>query len=174
MIIHSDDRPAFEHVHRYNSPNSLEIAAINSGAEDGIVGTRYIKIRQREELDTNGFECFSTNPVTHRSYDLLSYMLLLPHGTDCWFFELRLQSSSASRRQTRRMAMLMFYAYEIFQRPNQSNTILRGGRSFQQYIVDQFCKVNSERLEYLRHNQVPFRSTDYKSLCEQLGGFWKY
>lgn len=62
----------------------------------------------------------------------------------------------------------MYYAYELFQRANRLNSSLWGGRLFEQYVVDQFCKVEFERLHYLRRNHVSLRAVDYTSLCEQL------
>lgn len=67
------------------------------------------------------------------------------------------------------MSPFMFFAYHLFQRPNQFNTILCRGRLFQQYVVYQLCKVDSESLEYLHHNQISLRAADGTSLCEQPG-----
>ncbi|CDF33021.1 unnamed protein product [Chondrus crispus] len=42
-------------------------------------------------------------------------------------------------------------------------------RLFQQYLVDQFCKVEAEWLSYLRHNQTQLGAADYTSLRDSLG-----
>lgn len=76
--------------------------------------------------------------------------------------------SSSSRLRNLRMRPLIYFTYQFFQRPNQFNTILRGGRLFQQCVVDQFCEVEFERLQHLRQNQGSLRTADYTSLCEQL------
>lgn len=95
-------------------------------------------------------------------------MRLLPYKANGGFLGLRFQSSSESRHQSRRMTPLMFCTYQLFQYPNQFKTIFRGGRSFQQYVFDQFCKFDSEGLEYLSHNHDLLRVADFTSLCEQL------
>lgn len=67
------------------------------------------------------------------------------------------------------MISLMFNAYQHFQRRSQFNSVPRCGRLFQQYSVDQLREVDSERLQYLRYNQVSLRAADYTSLHERLG-----
>ncbi|CDF39890.1 ATP dependant DNA helicase [Chondrus crispus] len=37
------------------------------------------------------------------------------------------------------------------------------------FSIDQFCKVEAERLSYLRHNQTQLRAADYTSLRDSLG-----
>lgn len=59
---------------------------------------------------------------------------------------------SSARRQNPRISLLMYYAYQIFQRTNEFHNILRGGRLFQQFVLDQFCKIESERLQYLQQS----------------------
>ena len=39
---------------------------------------------------------------------------------------------------------------------------------FQQYLSEMFIKVESERLSWLRHNQLNLRASDYTHLCELL------
>lgn len=69
---------------------------------------------------------------------------------------------------THSMSPLVFYAYHLLQRLHHYKTILRGGRLFQQYVVDQYCNVGAERLKFLRCNQDALRAADYRSLTKQL------
>lgn len=82
MIIHSHKRPTTEYVYRYCGHSALEIAAVVSEAKDGIVERQYLAIRRHGELSASGSERFDTIPVTRRSYGPLTYVLLLPRGTD--------------------------------------------------------------------------------------------
>lgn len=94
MIINCDRCLTSKLVHQYNSPSHLKIVAIISGAEDGIVGRKNAVIRRREERNTNGSAWFDTIPVTYRSYSPLSYVLLLPNGTDRRYLRITHQSFS--------------------------------------------------------------------------------
>lgn len=169
MIIYSNHRPATEHVCQYNGLRSSEIASAILEAEVVIAGRQDMVIRRRGELNAPGSGRCVTVPVSHCSNDQLSYVLFLQHGTYGWHFRLRLQSFASPRRQSPLVTPLMFNTYQPFQCPNQYNTILRGNRLFRPCVVDQFCKVESDHLEYLRHNQGSLRVAEYTSLREQLG-----
>ncbi len=47
----------------------------------------------------------------------------------------------------------MFYSWRMFQRRDEFSTVLSGGPLLQHYLVDQFCKMEAERLSFLLHNQ---------------------
>lgn len=79
VIIHSNEHLASQNACLINGPQEYVIGFIIPGTEDGIIGRQNIIIRRREELNTNGLERFDTTSVTHRSYDLLCIVLLLPH-----------------------------------------------------------------------------------------------
>ena len=59
---------------------------------------------------------------------------------------------------------MRFYAYRIMNRENEFNQLLRGGRLFQQYVVDMAAKIEVDRLNYIRLNQTSLRSTT-RRLC---------
>lgn len=166
--IHSDKRPVSEHIHGYNGPQASEILAIISKADDGIVERQDVVICRRKKLNNAVFECFDTISMSHHSYNTLCYVTLLPHGICGWHHRLRLHFPSFSKRQNTRMFRLTFNAYHFFHRPNKFCINLRRVLIPQQYVVDQICRVESERLEYLRHNQVSLRAADYTTFCEQL------
>ncbi|CDF41005.1 unnamed protein product, partial [Chondrus crispus] len=105
--------------------------------------------------------------VSHRAYDPLSYVLLFPNGRDGWYPELRFSSVQDGRRT--KITPMMYYGWHLFERAGDFSTILHAARLFQQYLVDQFCKVEAERLSYLRHNQTQLRAADYTSLRDSLG-----
>ncbi|CDF38585.1 ATP dependant DNA helicase [Chondrus crispus] len=105
--------------------------------------------------------------VSHRAYDPLSYVLLFPNGRDGWYPELRFSSDDDGRYT--KITPMMYYGWHLFERAGEFSTILHAARLFQQYLVDQFCKVEAERLSYLRHNQTQLRAADYTSLRDSLG-----
>ncbi|CDF40970.1 ATP dependant DNA helicase PIF1 [Chondrus crispus] len=167
MVIHADRRPSHEHVRRYNGPEASEVAALIPGNEDGEIGRRDIVVRRRGTLNSNGNEVLDPISVSHRAYDPLSYVLLFPNGRDGWYPELRFSSVQDGRRT--KITPMMYYGWHLFERSGEFSTILHAARLFQQYLVDQFCKVEAERLSYLRHNQTQLRAADYTSLRDSLG-----
>ena len=56
--------------------------------------------------------------------------------------------------------------YQI--RNHDEGLILRGGRLFQQYLVDNFVKIENQRLKWLRHNQATIRAEFYQGLQDSL------
>ncbi|CDF38639.1 unnamed protein product [Chondrus crispus] len=167
MVIHADRRPSHEHVRRYNGPEASEVAALIPGNEDGEIGRRDIVVRRRVTLNSNGNEVLDPISVSHRAYDPLSYVLLFQNGRDGWYPELRFSSVQDGRRT--KITPMMYYGWHLFERSGEFSTILHAARLFQQYLVDQFCKVEAERLSYLRHNQTQLRAADYTSLRDSLG-----
>ena len=105
--------------------------------------------------------------ASHRAYDPLSYVLLFPNSRDGWYPELRFSSAEDGRRT--KITPMMYYGWHLFERAGAFSTILHAARLFQQYLVDQFCKVEAERLSYLRHNQTQLRAADYTALRDSLG-----
>jgi hypothetical protein len=53
-------------------------------------------------------------------------------------------------------------------RSQEDNFILRCGKLFHQYAVDMYAKIELERLNYLRFNQVVLRSEEYIHLQDVI------
>lgn len=61
-----------------------------------------------------------------------------------------------------------FYAYRLMIRQDVDNHLLRYRRLFQQYCVDMYVKVETERLNYIRFNQSKLRSDEYIHLRDAI------
>lgn len=168
MVIHAEKRPAAEHVRRYNGPTASEVAAIIPGPENGEVAGRYIILRRRGVLRNSGNEVFHRLPISHRSYDPLSYVLLFPYGQNGWHVDIAARPDLIEGGAGPVVTPRLYYAYQLFQRCNSFNTLLRGGRLFQKYLVDQYCKVEAKRLKFIRRNQETLRAADYTTIQEAL------
>jgi hypothetical protein len=63
-----------------------------------------------------------------------------------------------------------FYAYRLQMRPfsafDRRSYLLMFGRLFQQYIVDQYAKVEGERLRWYRDNQDDFLTAHHQGLAD--------
>jgi hypothetical protein len=53
----------------------------------------------------------------------------------------------------RNISIKQFYAYLLMIRPGQDFVLHYGGKLFQQWCVDQYAKVEFNRLNYFRMNQ---------------------
>ena len=96
----------------------------------------------------------------HRSYDPLQYPLLFPHGTNGWHINLKLQNG-------KKLTALVYYRYHIMVRQNVF-ILLRAKRLFQQFLVDAYCKIETERLHFLRREQTALRAHCYQDLRDAI------
>jgi len=90
-----------------------------------------------------------------RGYDPVQYPLIFSHGTDEWHIDLKLTNN-------KKLTTLVYYPYHIMVRLNVS-VLLRAKRLFQQFLVDVYCKIEAEQLQFLRH--VQFLRRKQKALC---------
>ncbi|KAJ0871427.1 putative helitron helicase-like domain-containing protein [Helianthus annuus] len=86
----------------------------------------------------------------------LQYPLLFIHGESGWSRDLRLQGNGSNRNNT--LTRNMFYYYQLHDRANTYSLLLRGGRLFQQYLVDAYVCIEQDRLNFHRYNQNALRS----------------
>ena len=150
IVINENKRPSGEHSRRYNSPVSDEIAVLmpndNVNNRDVVLHYRDGGLLRISEL--------------HRSYDPLQYPSIFPHGTDGWHVNLRLQNG-------KKLTALVYYRYHIMVRQNIS-ALLRAKRLFQQFLVDAYCKIETERLQFLRREQTALRADCYQNLRDAI------
>ena len=85
---------------------------------------------------------------THHSYDALGYPLFIPGGADSCC----LDYSSAPKKTT----LNAFVSYWMMKRvqPQLCNALHIGQKLFEQWIVDQYCKIEMGWLHYIRRNQT--------------------
>ncbi|UYV73240.1 hypothetical protein LAZ67_10002320 [Cordylochernes scorpioides] len=143
VIIRADKTPTNEHEQRFNAPMTTEVAAVIVGTE---IARRDIVICRRDGTKQSVAE-------THRSYDALQYPILFPRGEDGYHLELYQVHPISGALTMKKVSCMDFYAYRIMIRAQESNHILKCRQLFQQFIVDMYAKVESERLNYIRFNQ---------------------
>ena len=95
----------------------------------------------------------------HRAYDALQYPLLFPYGTDGYHIYLRWSSG-------KKVSQMDYYTFHITIRPN--NYLLQARRLFQQFFVDCYCKMETERLLFIRREQQNLRADSYQHLRDSL------
>ncbi|KAL3024818.1 hypothetical protein AAZX31_04G146800 [Glycine max] len=145
----------------YNLPNVSEVAALIVGDFDAdsrrdiIVETQNGELQRIHELQS--------------SYLGLQYPLLFPYGEDGYRPDILHRCTSNSRKRKRnRLTMREWFAYRLQSRSNEAQTLLHSRKLFQQFIVEAYTMVESERLSYIRNNQKKLRVDKYCSLQTSL------
>ena len=100
------------------------------------------------------------------SFTIQVYPILFPCGDPGWHEGL--EHTEQHRTVSRfRVTMLQYYSYRLAIRPTFS-TIHRGGKLFQQYLVDAYVKMEGTRLDWIRQNQGQLRMELYSGLMDHL------
>ncbi|GIY75899.1 hypothetical protein CDAR_250161, partial [Caerostris darwini] len=160
IVIRADKTPSGEHAGRFSAPTVEEVAIIMVGDP---VDNRAIKITRRD----------STVHVIsdlHRSYDALQYPLIFWQGQDGYHINIKQVHPVTDNETNKKVSSMCYYAYRLMIRNNQDNYILRYRQLYHQYVVDMYAKIESERLRFLRFNQVKLRSEDYIHLRDAIIG----
>ncbi|GFV78488.1 helitron_like_N domain-containing protein [Trichonephila clavipes] len=105
---------------------------------------------------------------THRSYDALQYPILFCQGEDGYHFHINMNNPSTNVDINKNVSAMNYYAYRMMIRENADNHIVKYRQLFHQYIVDMYAKIESERLLYIRLNQVKLSSEEYIHLRDAV------
>jgi hypothetical protein len=117
----------------------------------------------------------------HVRYMALHYPLLFPYGEDGWHPNIQLNGVIANvdldedhveeselQRKHCNVTMAEFYDYRLQHRDTDGIALLRGGRLWQQYIVDAYAAIEQNRLKYLRLNKKKLRADLYQGLQDAI------
>ncbi|XP_059168222.1 uncharacterized protein LOC131950184 [Physella acuta] len=154
IVIDPNRRPSQEHERRFNAQAANEVAVILENNNSPEVTSRHVVLKQKG----GKVQIISES---HRSYDCLQYVIFFPWGEDGWHSQLQLTNQ-------KKLTAMRYYSFRIQNHEHEFNHILRGGRLFQQYLVDMAAKMEGERLNFIRTNQVSLRSSTYKGLTDAL------
>ncbi|XP_057756276.1 uncharacterized protein LOC130975502 [Arachis stenosperma] len=148
---------------RYNIPTASEVAIL-------IVGDIDESSLQRDIILETTSNRLKRIDVLHPSYRSLQYPLIFPYGEDGFRPGIENYStfdiSGTKKRKT--ISIREFFSYRIQMRLEGSSILLHSRRLFQQFLVDSYTIIESERLRYLRNNQPKLRVDKYNSLHESL------
>ncbi|XP_035829941.1 uncharacterized protein LOC118479500 [Helianthus annuus] len=161
----SSNLPSFT-IHLYNSYNSLSYDRPGPDCIGAIITD--------QDPNSDGYDIVIQHKATgpqrisnlHSLYMALQYPLLFIYGESGWSHDLRL--SGVSGKEDKNMSMNMFYSYQLHDRLNVYTLLLRGGRLFQQYLVDAYVCIEQNRLEYYRRNQSYLRSDVLKGIHDAI------
>ncbi|KAL0348077.1 UNVERIFIED_CONTAM: hypothetical protein Sangu_1035500 [Sesamum angustifolium] len=94
-------------------------------------------------------------------YDPLQYPLLLPYGTYGWDNDCRTSDGT-------RVTCCDYYAYMLQIRMHHPSILLYGGRLLQQHAVDNYVKIETQKLKFIRTHQQEIRAGLYQDENDKL------
>ena len=143
-------QPKEAHPRTYNLPTGSEVAVLLPGDQ---LGDLDVVLQNR---------CGNLQRINavHRSYDALHYVLLLPTGQDGF------KPGISMQKGNEKVSIMQFYAFQLQVRKNSFNILLRGHRLTQQYITDQYAKVERARLTWAHLNQKTIKAEKYRGLLD--------
>ncbi|XP_058786723.1 uncharacterized protein LOC131661242 [Vicia villosa] len=163
----------------YNQPTVSEVAALIVGDVDTAEKRDIIMHKQSGDLQRID--------EYHSSYLGYQYPLLFPYGEDGYRPNVKhrdhghvVRSTTPNSRveleyddvsweeatKRNRLTIREWMAFRIQSRQNEAPTLLRARRLFQQFLVDGYTMLESERLRWLRKNQSKLRVGKYHNLNE--------
>ncbi|PWA67738.1 hypothetical protein CTI12_AA311840 [Artemisia annua] len=153
----------------YNLPTANEVAGLIVGDFDSCAEQRDIVIDKHGE----GLQRIN---IFHPMYLPLQYPLLMPRAQDGYHLNIPLikKGSQTARDETdnepkkKTVTMRQWFSYQIMDRPNQENLFTRGGRLFQQFLVDGYTMVETERLYFHRAKQSKLRCDTYSNIRHSI------
>ncbi|KAI9123500.1 hypothetical protein K1719_004800 [Acacia pycnantha] len=146
----------------YNMPDASEVAALVVGDIDMAFNVRDIIV-----------EKYSGKPQRinelHASYLPLQYPILFPFGEDGYRDDIEYREGTLSTTKTKkRLSMREFFSYRLMTRLNEISTMLHASRLLQQFIVDGYTMIESQRLLWVRTHQKELKVDLYQGLADAV------
>ncbi|XP_026419749.1 uncharacterized protein LOC113315708 [Papaver somniferum] len=149
--LHIKEQPTYHR--QYNMPTSPQVPAILVGGEEPsevLPRDIIVETNSGQLLNVPDMTCF---------YDPLQYPLLLHYGSFGW--DLTIFSNN-----TRRISCRAYYAYMLQIRENDDSILLCARKLLQQYVVDNYVKISTMKLKWVRDNQRTFRDDWYSGALD--------
>ncbi|KAF8084736.1 hypothetical protein N665_0704s0001 [Sinapis alba] len=145
MKIVSD---CLKHGRTYNTPTASEVAAL-------IPGDSNLDMNKKDiVLQKHCGRLMRINEI-HVSYLELQYPLLFPYGEDGFRIGIKKGVTGATKKHKKvTINMRQFFAFRLQERKNESHCLLHDRHLFQQFLVDAYTTIESNRLRYLKSNQI--------------------
>lgn len=105
----------------------------------------------------------------HPSYLPLQYPLLFPYGEDGYRDDIKHREGNSQKPNTRkRVSIREYMCYRLMFRDNETALHLQASRLLQQFIVDVYTMMESQRLMWVRTHQKDLRADLYKGLSDAV------
>lgn len=145
-------------------PTTSEIAAVFETADGAPPSHRHITVTERagalQNIDYDSMHC-----------DPMCYALIWPCGETGWHIDMPIQGVRQTKiRNT--VSMREYVLYRIAVRGNgpagDFNPVINAGKLTQQLFVDYYCRIEGDRLKYIRKEQTKLRVETYIGLTDAL------
>ncbi|XP_010445013.1 PREDICTED: uncharacterized protein LOC104727621 [Camelina sativa] len=101
----------------------------------------------------------------HVAYLALQYPLIFPYGEDGFRVGIeKCLNGNQKDKEKKFISMRQWFAFRIQERENEAQTLLRSKRLFQQFLVDAYTTLETNRLSYIKYNQSTIRCDNYASI----------
>lgn len=142
----------------YNLPTASEVAALIPGDFQEDMDKRDIVLQKTSGKLKRIHEL-------HVAYLALQYPLLFPYGEDGYRLGIKKKNKSGKgKKKQKDISMRQFFAYRLQERKDEKHVLLRSKRLLQQFVVDAYTMIESNRLRYIRKNQPKFRSSNLQTV----------
>lgn len=153
-----------EDLRRFNNPLTNEVAAIFQTSDGGPPSTREFRVYPRNQ---------PTFRINHDSMhcDPMTYPLIWPRGETGWHIAMK---HNGVRRTPIRDSLTMreYICFKMTVRgegpSGDFNPVLNSGRLTQQLIVDYYCRIEGDRLKFIRNQQKRLRADTYMGLSDAI------
>ena len=122
---------------------------------------RDIILYRSRQFSPEGYDAVRINEL-HKAYDPTAYALILPHGDDGFCIPPPIKEDGKN------MSVNDFYVFHLMVRSSSFNTLHRCGRLYQEYLCDQYSKIEGARLKFIRGNQDTLRVEQYSGLQDHV------
>ncbi|GFQ98607.1 ATP-dependent DNA helicase [Trichonephila clavata] len=143
VVINAERKPFGEHKGHFNAPQTKEVAVV-------IVGQEFEK--RDIVLNCRDGTLMRINE-THRAYDALQYPLMFFRGEDGYQINIPKRHETTKIPLSKTVSASEYYSYRIMEHDGEVCHLLLFRNLLNQFLVDMFSKIESERLNWIRHNK---------------------
>ncbi|XP_071643036.1 uncharacterized protein [Temnothorax longispinosus] len=140
---------------RYNAQRTNEVAAVFVTTADGEIPESYVVVRNKNTKTLQNISIMNPN------VEPWIYPLFYPYGTQGWHCHLKKLNSD------KRISRGQYVKYRITIR-DDFNILLLGRRLFQQWLVDNYVRIERDRTEYCKTHQKELRFETYQGLIDYM------
>ncbi|KAI9087105.1 hypothetical protein K1719_030940 [Acacia pycnantha] len=149
---------------QYNMPTTSELAALIVGDFDNSYTKRDIIVKRQsgslQRIDE-----------LHMAYLPLQYPLFFPYGDNRYdLSNEHAQESLSTIKKKKKLTPREYMTFRLMRRKSERSVILHGKKLLQQFIVDGYSMVESDRLDYIRKHQKDLRVDLYSGLTDAITG----